>query len=391
MFWRTISLGAMLVCVQSRTFFGQAQNLPDAVASSNTVDITVLWAKVHRQCVGKGREHAVRWIQNLMERTRSTFAAKRIQLGDGLLDFLSVAELQGAAVASTHPYASAGAACSGWAHGPPPHMIGIYYHTERWELQRVYPSSAQGGPCTLTALNAEMETGRPLCKLPAMNDAGALSHDWGACCACTDHPGVSPTGNLEGIGHRPFIAARFQHRAAGGVLCVIAASLPHPYPDNCDGKNFKCKMNGKNTSVFGTVTLHAQVEVFCNGAEIIFLSDTNLAHPAAKLQDIFPVGPLSKLSEDPRREFTCCYDGPEKVNRYAADRIGATNAVSVSTLGGSSHRGPMTVHDSLPFQAKCQGADASTYGFICCGSSKEHSPLVSSIRMVLSDVTLLTE
>eukprot|EP00931_Biecheleriopsis_adriatica_P117102 TRINITY_DN92651_c0_g1_i1.p1 TRINITY_DN92651_c0_g1~~TRINITY_DN92651_c0_g1_i1.p1 ORF type:complete len:372 (+),score=47.34 TRINITY_DN92651_c0_g1_i1:35-1150(+) len=354
-----------------------------AFAAEEVLHVTAYWAKVHKQCVGHGLEHAAQWV-------RQTLTGE-------LPDVFALAEMQGATVAPPHPYKSVGAACNGLKEEPP-HLMGIFYDAERWSLEKVFPASAGEGPCNLTTLTAQMAAGQPLCKLPAPSTLAArsgngyLSHDWGACCGCVDHPSLSPSGSSKGQGQRPFAAVRLRQRSQGNAeLCVVAASLPHPYPRGCDRNEWQCRMNDPGTGLFGTDNLLAQVGALCGTARILLLADTNLDSPLSSLRDLFPAGPLSEMVEDVNRTFTCCYDGPgsRDINRFASDRIGARGALSARTVGGSRSAGPMRLSD-IPFNDTCAtGLGRNAYGFICCGSREEHSPLMSRIAIPLNREVVL--
>eukprot|EP00928_Gymnodinium_smaydae_P044489 TRINITY_DN29675_c0_g1_i1.p1 TRINITY_DN29675_c0_g1~~TRINITY_DN29675_c0_g1_i1.p1 ORF type:complete len:374 (+),score=32.70 TRINITY_DN29675_c0_g1_i1:68-1189(+) len=350
-----------------------------SVADDEVVDVVAYWAKVHKQCAGRGHEHASKWVGDVLLGR----AAKARP------DFFALAEMQKSTVVPPAPYEALGAACNG-LEGKPPHLMGVYYDTTRWELEDVYPSKGREGRCNLTALTAKMEANEPLCTLPPIHDSGDVTKDWGECCGCVDHPAVSASGNPHGQGQRPFAVSRFRRRGFSGFsLCIVSASLPHPEPIDCKGTDSCYRMNDEGTAMFGVRNLMVRVHALCSDAEILFLADTNMNAPSKPIQTLFPTGRLSELSEHPHRAYTCCYDAPAPINRYAADRIAATNSLSLSTFGGSSIPGPMNASEETPFNGKCPWASDAAFGFICCGSPEEHSPLKAKIRMVLPKRVML--
>jgi len=331
--------------------------------------ISALWSKPHYACKEGADVNA--WLG--------------ARLGDkpdfvGLAQYEADAQLAG--TLSEAKYGTLGSGCYAAGQRKYGDVIGIAYNQSRWELQQSFPETATGATCA---------------SIP-QTDVGVICGSDGtpSCCACTGHPDALYPGTKDTVGSRAYAIGVFKDKTSQWPkdVCVVAASLPHPYPYGCDssGDFSKCVKDAQG-NMFGTDAFYGNVDNLCAGKDVVFLGDTNMGPQKESFKGLFPGSKVLSQMEDASGALnTCCFESSNSqatVNRYASDRMAffcQDGKCSGSQQGGSTAMNQPLQDGQLqvskfthckanpnPVLNKLQGS------FVCCGSAEEHAPILAKV------------
>jgi hypothetical protein len=349
------------------------------------MQVGALWSKPHYACASGNLDV---WLRNRLAPGKADAGAPRP-------DFVGLAQYEhdGALhqTLDAAGYAAVGAGC--YARGAPQFgdVIGLAYDRSRWQLAKSLPA----GQCAVPQRASEVQCGWD----------GAAAH----CCACTADPSSAVAPGGPSVGARAYVAGLFREAGSARELCVVAASLPHPYPDSCALRGEPnpaglpaCATDAAGNSA-GAGDFARAVEGFCGGADVLLLADTNLVTPGQRTAHLFAPGSrLAALNDSAAAPgLTCCWDETRDgqggdgdvtkvtANSYASDRIAATG--QVTSWGGAAAPG-QPVPASVDARVGVRGQTAAcppwppsvvspavARDFPCCGGSEEHLPVFASV------------
>jgi len=334
----------------------------DAMETEAPCQIRTLWYKPHYQCSGNASEAAKTWLQFMSEEYTP--------------DFIGIAQLENTEYMSYlgQSYSPLGSACTETGSESYGDVVAIAYSNKRWKLLNVIPTQTDGQACPAFENGAD-----PL--VQCNSTIGNVS-----CCACT----YAQPELVYQTGTRAFLAAKFEAvDDASKNVCVVAASLPHPTPNDCsttgNAGQGSCDRDA-NGALYGTGELLDVLTSFCNQSNIIFMADTNLNYANNTVSSIF--SDVVDFVEPPPK-YTCCFDSPwtdhpyYNVSVWPGDRIATscTGKICSSSVNGGSQMSNQTIGPNLlgteQFNGMCGEMAPRSQGFPCCGSSQEHAPLLA--------------